>query len=164
MKFLVHGGCCAAGEDTGEAADEGEQDRLGEELRPDLGLGRAEGAAEADLGAAFEDGDDHDVGDADGSDDQRFMNAEIFNVLHRAALVVVDLTAMRTNCLMELGYALGRRRRFVISAQDGANLGFDLDKRRPTSGGTPAPSTSAVPNTATGSTFTRISRLSSIES
>jgi hypothetical protein len=57
-----------------------------------------------------------------------FMNAEIFNVLHRAALVVVDLTAMRTNCLMELGYALGRRRRFVISAQDGTRLGFDHDK------------------------------------
>jgi TIR- and PNP-associating SLOG family len=57
-----------------------------------------------------------------------FMNAEIFNVLHRAALVVVDLTAMRTNCLMELGYALGRRRRFVISAQDGTHLGFDHDK------------------------------------
>ncbi|HEX5556375.1 MAG TPA: hypothetical protein VFX13_02020 [Gaiellales bacterium] len=57
-----------------------------------------------------------------------FMNAEIFNVLHRAALVVVDLTGMRTNCLMELGYALGRRRRFVISAQDGTQLGFDHDK------------------------------------
>jgi nucleoside 2-deoxyribosyltransferase len=56
-----------------------------------------------------------------------FMNAEIFNVLHRAALVVVDLTAMRTNCLMELGYALGRQRRFVISAQDGTHLGFDHD-------------------------------------
>lgn len=57
-----------------------------------------------------------------------FMNAEIFNALHRAALVVVDLTAMRTNCLMELGYALGRRRRVVISAQDGTHLGFDHDK------------------------------------
>lgn len=57
-----------------------------------------------------------------------FMNAEIFNVLHRAALVVVDLTAMRTNCLMELGYALGRRRRYVISAQQGTRLGFDHDK------------------------------------
>jgi hypothetical protein len=57
-----------------------------------------------------------------------FMNAEIFNVLHRAALVVVDLTAMRTNCLMELGYALGRRRRFIISALDGTRLGFDHDK------------------------------------
>ena len=57
-----------------------------------------------------------------------FMNAEIFNVLHRAALVVVDLTGMRTNCLMELGYALGRQRRFIISALDGTRLGFDHDK------------------------------------
>jgi hypothetical protein len=57
-----------------------------------------------------------------------FMNAEIFNVLHRVALAVIDLTAMRPNCLMELGYALGRRRRFVISAQDGTHLGFDHDK------------------------------------
>jgi hypothetical protein len=57
-----------------------------------------------------------------------FMNAEIFNVLHRAALAVVDLTAMRPNCLMELGYALGRRRRFVISANAETKLGFDHDK------------------------------------
>ena len=35
---------------------------------------------------------------------------------------------MRTNCLMELGYALGRRRRFWISAQDGTHLGFNHDK------------------------------------
>ena len=60
--------------------------------------------------------------------DAAFMNAEIFNVLHRAALVIVDLTAMRTNCLMELGYALGRRRRVVICAQEGTHLGFDHDK------------------------------------
>jgi hypothetical protein len=54
--------------------------------------------------------------------------AEIFNVLDRASLVVADLTGMRTNCLMELGYALGRRRRFVISAHEGTHLGFDHDK------------------------------------
>ena len=33
-------------------------------------LGGAERAAQPDLGAAFEDGDDHDVGDADGSDEE----------------------------------------------------------------------------------------------
>ena len=43
---------------------------LGEELRADLAHGRAEGAAEADLRAAFQHRDDHDVGDADGADDQ----------------------------------------------------------------------------------------------
>ena len=32
--------------------------------------GGAEGAAQSDLGAAFEDGDDHDVGDADRADEQ----------------------------------------------------------------------------------------------
>ena len=30
--------------------------------------------------------------------------------------------------VVELGYALGRRRRFVISAKDGTHLGFDHDK------------------------------------
>ena len=32
--------------------------------------GRAEGPAQADLGAAFEHGDDHDVGDADAADQE----------------------------------------------------------------------------------------------
>src|SRR5262249_60681717 len=36
-----------------------------QELGPDLPPGRAEGAPEADLGAAFQDRDDHDVGDSD---------------------------------------------------------------------------------------------------
>ena len=53
-----------------DAADRGEQDRFAEELGADLALGRAEGAAEADLRAAFQHRDDHDVGDADGADDQ----------------------------------------------------------------------------------------------
>jgi hypothetical protein len=57
-----------------------------------------------------------------------FMNTEIFEALHRAALVVVDLTGVRPNCTMELGYALGRRRRYVISAQTGTKLPFDEDK------------------------------------
>ena len=58
------------GQHADDAADEGEQDRLGEELGPDLALRRAEGAAQADLRAAFEHRDDHDVGDADGAHDQ----------------------------------------------------------------------------------------------
>jgi len=57
-----------------------------------------------------------------------FMNVEIFKLLHRAALVVVDLTGVRPNCTMELGYALGRRRRCLLSAAKGTNLPFDPDK------------------------------------
>lgn len=57
-----------------------------------------------------------------------FMNVEIFEALHRAGLVVVDLTDARPNCTMELGYALGRRRRVIISAKKGTRLPFDPDK------------------------------------
>jgi hypothetical protein len=56
------------------------------------------------------------------------MNVEIFASLHRAGLVIVDLTGVRPNCTMELGYALARRSRIVISAMKGTGLPFDEDK------------------------------------
>ena len=57
-----------------------------------------------------------------------FINVEIFERLHRAYLVVADLTAVRPNCTMELGYALARRRRVIITAKEGTRLPFDPDK------------------------------------
>lgn len=57
-----------------------------------------------------------------------FMNVEIFRLLDRASLVLVDLTGMRPNCMLELGYALGRRRRLLLSAIKGIHLPFDSDK------------------------------------
>ena len=57
-----------------------------------------------------------------------FMNVEIFEGLHRAALIVADLTGVRPNCTMELGYALARRRRVVVTAMHGTLLPFDSDK------------------------------------
>lgn len=57
-----------------------------------------------------------------------FMNVEIFETLHKAGLAVVDLTDVRPNCTMELGYALGRRRRAIITAKKGTQLPFDPDK------------------------------------
>lgn len=63
-----------------------------------------------------------------GGAESAFMNVEIFERLHRAGLVIVDLTGVRPNCTMELGYALGRRRRIVISAKKGTRLPFDEDK------------------------------------
>lgn len=57
-----------------------------------------------------------------------FINTELFERLHRAHLVVADLTGVRPNCTMELGYALARRRRVIISAKEGTRLPFDSDK------------------------------------
>lgn len=63
-----------------------------------------------------------------GSPQAAFINGEIFQAIHRAGLVVVDLTGARPNCMMELGYALARRRRVVISAKKDTRLPFDADK------------------------------------
>src|SRR5581483_2258201 len=60
-----------AGGDTDGAADERQQDGLGEELRPDVRRRGAEGAAEPDLATAFEDADEHDVGDTNRADEER---------------------------------------------------------------------------------------------
>lgn len=63
-----------------------------------------------------------------GAPTHAFVNVEIFAQLHRAGLVVVDLTGSRPNCLIELGYALARKRRVVLSAKAGTQLPFDSDK------------------------------------
>ncbi len=60
-----------ADDDAGHAADEGERQRLDDELQPDIpGLG-PHGHADADLPGPFRHGDEHDVHDADAPHQQR---------------------------------------------------------------------------------------------
>ena len=47
--------------------------------------------------------------------ERAWMNAEIFEQLHHAELAFVDLTGSRPNCYIELGYALGRGHRVIIT-------------------------------------------------
>lgn len=54
-----------------------------------------------------------------------WINVEIFENLHKAAIVVVDLTSLRSNCLLELGYALGRPLKVILTAKNGTKLPFD---------------------------------------
>lgn len=54
-----------------------------------------------------------------------FITQEIFNRLHRAELVVADLTGLRPNCFLELGYALGRQHQLMVLARAGTKLPFD---------------------------------------
>jgi hypothetical protein len=60
--------------------------------------------------------------------ERAWMNTEIFEQLHNAALAFVDLSGCRPNCYIELGYALGRGHRVVITARDGEGQPFDADK------------------------------------
>jgi len=54
-----------------------------------------------------------------------WMNEAIFDSLHYSSVVVVDLTALRNNCFMEFGYALGHGNRILLTAQKGTHLPFD---------------------------------------
>ncbi|MDA0173389.1 hypothetical protein OJ998_30075 [Solirubrobacter taibaiensis] len=60
--------------------------------------------------------------------DGAWMNAEIFEHIYRSDTVLVDLTGQRPNCYMELGYALGRGHRIIVTARAGERLPFDADK------------------------------------
>lgn len=57
--------------------------------------------------------------------DQAWMNVQIFSSLHNSALVIADLTGLRSDCLIELGYALGRARRIILTARKNTSLPFD---------------------------------------
>lgn len=54
-----------------------------------------------------------------------FLNEEIFQNLHYSSLAVVDLTGVRPNCCLELGYALGQKKKFILLAKKCTKLPFD---------------------------------------
>lgn len=54
-----------------------------------------------------------------------WMNEEIFDRLHHSGVVVADMTGLRNNCFMELGYALGRGLRVVVTTMRGSRPPFD---------------------------------------
>src|ERR1700678_3726747 len=54
-----------------------------------------------------------------------WMNQAIFDSLHYSEVALVDLTGVRPNCFMELGYALGNSQRVIITAQEGTKIPFD---------------------------------------
>ena len=60
--------------------------------------------------------------------ERAWMNTEIFEELHNAEVVFVDLTGTRPNCFIELGYALGRGHRTIITARTEEAPPFDADK------------------------------------
>jgi hypothetical protein len=54
-----------------------------------------------------------------------FINIEIVERLHYTDLTIVDVTGLRSNCFMELGYALGLGNSVIVMAQEGTALPFD---------------------------------------
>ncbi len=60
-----------------------------------------------------------------GKSEFAWMNQAIFDSLHHSSVVLVDLTALRPNCFMELGYALGNKQKVIVTARDDTRFPFD---------------------------------------
>lgn len=54
------------------------------------------------------------------------IDQEIFTKLHRSRVVLADITGMRPNCFLELGYALGRGLPTMLMGKEGVQHPFDL--------------------------------------
>lgn len=58
--------------------------------------------------------------------DHARIDQEIFAKLHRSSVVLADITGARSNCFLELGYALGRGLPTMVMAREGSSLPFDI--------------------------------------
>jgi hypothetical protein len=58
--------------------------------------------------------------------EQSRIDQDIFSKLRRSGLVIADLTGERPNCFLELGYALGRSARTIVTVRDGTKPPFDV--------------------------------------
>jgi TIR- and PNP-associating SLOG family len=54
------------------------------------------------------------------------LDQEIFARLHRSSVVIADITGLRPNCFLELGYALGRGLPTMLMAKAGSEHPFDI--------------------------------------
>ncbi len=54
-----------------------------------------------------------------------WMDVQIFEMIHNAGVVIVDLTGVRPNCFTEMGYAFGRARKVIVTVKEGTQIPFD---------------------------------------
>jgi len=54
------------------------------------------------------------------------IDQEIFTKLHRSRVVLADITGLRPNCFLELGYAMGRSLPTMVLAKAGTEHPFDI--------------------------------------
>ncbi|MHB1709743.1 MAG: hypothetical protein ACYCT2_09760 [Thermoplasmataceae archaeon] len=57
-----------------------------------------------------------------------FLNIEIFKEIKHSSYLMVDLTGLRPNCFIELGYSLGLGKTVFLTAMSGTHLPFDTDQ------------------------------------
>ncbi|CAG0982578.1 MAG: hypothetical protein OIN86_10040 [Candidatus Methanoperedens sp.] len=56
-----------------------------------------------------------------------FLNIEIFRELHNSSVVIADMSGLRPNCIMEIGYAFGLNKKVLLTSLKGTKLPFDIN-------------------------------------
>jgi hypothetical protein len=56
------------------------------------------------------------------------MDVELYKSINRSSLVFSDITSVRPNNMLELGYAIGLGKKILITAKEGTKLPWDTDK------------------------------------
>ena len=54
-----------------------------------------------------------------------FLNVEIFKEINKSSIIIADMTGLRLNCFMEMGYAFGLDRKVILTAKKGTVCPFD---------------------------------------
>lgn len=54
-----------------------------------------------------------------------FINVEIFEEITKSSAVIADMSGLRNNCFMEMGYAFGLNKKVLLTATNGTELPFD---------------------------------------
>lgn len=54
-----------------------------------------------------------------------FLNVEIFKEINKSSIIIADMTGLRLNCFMEMGYAFGLNRKVILTAKKGTVCPFD---------------------------------------
>ena len=55
-----------------------------------------------------------------------WINQAIFDSLHHSSVVIADITGLRPNCFVELGYAFGNGQKVILTAREGTASPFDI--------------------------------------
>lgn len=57
--------------------------------------------------------------------EEAFLNIEIFKEINKSSIIIVDLSNLRPNCFMEMGYAFGLNKKVLLTAKKGTQIPFD---------------------------------------
>lgn len=57
-----------------------------------------------------------------------FLNVEIFREIHNSSVIIADLSGLRPNCFVEMGYSFGLNKKVLLTAMNGTILPFDSNQ------------------------------------